>query len=82
MADQDIDFFDYVDESRRPPLLNKHLLLSEQHEQYEKQKSFDKRLSKILGTQDNMEVMLHRQTLEEQLLLTGKKLAGFRIISR
>ncbi|MBF4237956.1 DNA phosphorothioation-associated putative methyltransferase, partial [Vibrio anguillarum] len=49
MADQDIDFFDYVDESRRPPLLNKHLLLDKQSEQYEKQKSFDMRLSKLLG---------------------------------
>ncbi|WP_394210992.1 DNA phosphorothioation-associated putative methyltransferase [Enterovibrio calviensis] len=82
MADQEIDFFDYVGESRRPPLLNKHLLLDSQHEQYEKQKSFDKRLSKLLGTTYNSEVILHRQTFEEQLALANKQIAGFRIISR
>lgn len=27
MAEQDIDFFDYVNEKRRPPLLNKHLYM-------------------------------------------------------
>ncbi|MEZ8082735.1 DNA phosphorothioation-associated putative methyltransferase [Enterovibrio norvegicus] len=82
MADQEIDFFDYVGESRRPPLLNKHLLLDSQHEQYEKQKSFDKRLSKLLGTEYNSEVILHRQTFEEQLALANKQITGFRIISR
>lgn len=82
MAVQDIDFFDYVEVSRRPPLLNKHLLLGGLHEQYEKQKSFDKRLSKILGTNDNTEVIMHRLALEERLLLAGKKIVGFRITSR
>ncbi|MCF1458773.1 MAG: DNA phosphorothioation-associated putative methyltransferase [Shewanella sp.] len=81
MADQDIDFFDYVDMSRRPPLLNKHLLLDGQHKQYEKQKSFDKRLSKILSTDDKVEVIMHRQAFEEQLLLAGKKIVGFKITS-
>ncbi|MEH6453079.1 MAG: hypothetical protein V7782_08575 [Psychromonas sp.] len=26
MADQDIDFFDYINENKRPPLLNKGLI--------------------------------------------------------
>lgn len=82
MAEQEIDFFDYVVESRRPPLLNKHLLLDSQHDHYEKQKSFDKRLSKLLGTTDNSEVILHRHTFDEQLAFAGKQIAGFRIISR
>jgi DNA phosphorothioation-associated putative methyltransferase len=29
MAEQDIDYFDYVNESNRPPLVNKHELMSE-----------------------------------------------------
>lgn len=82
MAEQDIDFFDYVDESRRPPLLNKHLLLGEQHEQYGKQKSFDVRLSKLLGTTVTNEVILHRQLYEERLLQAGKTVSGFRLTSR
>ncbi|MHA2938001.1 DNA phosphorothioation-associated putative methyltransferase [Vibrio sp. RC27] len=81
MAEQDIDFFDYVDESRRPPLLNKHLLIDNKHEHYEKQKSFDRRLSKLLGATDNREVILHRQTFDELLGLAGKQISGFRITS-
>ncbi|MCH9420200.1 DNA phosphorothioation-associated putative methyltransferase [Klebsiella quasipneumoniae] len=80
MVDQNIDFFDYLDESRRPPLLNKHLLLNNKHEQYEKQKNFDERLSKLLGTTATGEVILNRQIFEERLALTGKRVAGFRLI--
>ncbi|MED7792819.1 DNA phosphorothioation-associated putative methyltransferase [Klebsiella aerogenes] len=80
MVNQNIDFFDYLDESRRPPLLNKHLLLSNKHEQYEKQKNFDERLSKLLGTTATGEVILNRQKFEERLALTGKHVAGFRLI--
>lgn len=80
MVDQNIDFFDYLDESRRPPLLNKHLLLNNKHEQYEKQKNFDERLSKLLGITATGEVILNRQIFEERLALTGKHVAGFRLI--
>lgn len=80
MVDQNIDFFDYLDESRRPPLLNKHLLLNNKHEQYEKQKNFDERLSKLLGTKATGEVILNRQIFEERLALTGKHVDGFRLI--
>ncbi|ENM3776679.1 DNA phosphorothioation-associated putative methyltransferase [Vibrio cholerae] len=79
MADQSIDFFDYVEESRRPPLLNKHLLLDSLDAKYEKQKSFDKRLSKLLGISFKSEFIIHRQIFEERLI--GKKIADFRIIS-
>ena len=82
MAVQDIDFFDYVDEQRRPPLLNKHLLLDKQSEQYEKQKRFDLRLSKLLGTTETDEVILHRQMYEECLLEAGKIVSGFRLNPR
>ncbi|EGR0468225.1 DNA phosphorothioation-associated putative methyltransferase [Vibrio cholerae] len=82
MADQDIDFFDYIDEARRPPLLNKHLFLDKQSEQYEKQKSFDVRLSKLLGTTATNEVILSRQMYEERLLQAGKTVSGFRLNSR
>jgi len=82
MADQDIDFFNYIDEARRPPLLNKHLLLEKHSEQYEKQKSFDVRLSKLLSTTATNEVILHRQVYEERLLKAGKVVTGFRLNSR
>ncbi|SEG19786.1 DNA phosphorothioation-associated putative methyltransferase [Vibrio hangzhouensis] len=82
MADQDIDFFDYVDEKGRPPLLNKHELLRPSDEIYDKQKSFDKRLSKLLGVESTGEVILHRQQYEELLLAAGKIVNGFRLNRR
>ncbi|MGO4998464.1 DNA phosphorothioation-associated putative methyltransferase [Oceanisphaera sp. W20_SRM_FM3] len=46
MADQDVDFFDYVNESKRPPLLYKSKLMSPEHKDYKKQISFERRLLK------------------------------------
>ncbi|WP_318523250.1 DNA phosphorothioation-associated putative methyltransferase [Photobacterium leiognathi] len=79
MAVQDIDFFDYIDEKRRPPLLNKHELLSHSDDCYERQKSFDKRLSKLLGVENTGEVIIHRQQYEELLSAAGKMVNGFRL---
>ncbi|EHH3645304.1 DNA phosphorothioation-associated putative methyltransferase [Vibrio parahaemolyticus] len=79
MADQDIDFFDYVNEERRPPLLNKHLLLSTKDQNYEKQKSFDRRLSKLLGVSSDEEVIIHRQQFKEQLSVAGKRVSSYRL---
>ncbi|WP_107851499.1 DNA phosphorothioation-associated putative methyltransferase [Oceanimonas marisflavi] len=81
MAEQDIDFFDYINEHRRPPLLNKHLFLASEHPQYKKQKSFDKRLSKLLGIDNQREVTVHRQNFDEQLNAAGKHIVGYRITS-
>ncbi|HAS6641321.1 DNA phosphorothioation-associated putative methyltransferase [Vibrio parahaemolyticus] len=79
MAEQDIDFFDYVDEERRPPLLNKHLLLTTADKNYEKQKSFDRRLSKLLGVSSDEEVIIHRQQFKEQLTVAGKRVSSYRL---
>jgi DNA phosphorothioation-associated putative methyltransferase len=81
MSDQDIDFFYYLDETRRPPLLNKHLLVDSKHELYEKQKSLDKRLSKLLGIVSTGEVNLNRQVFEERLAHAKKQVIGFKLIS-
>ncbi|USD59501.1 DNA phosphorothioation-associated putative methyltransferase [Vibrio sp. SCSIO 43140] len=82
MADQDIDFFDYIDEGRQPPLLNKHLLMSESEESYSKQLSFDKRLAKLCGIVFDREVIIHRATFDQILKDNNKKLSGYRILER
>lgn len=81
MADQDIDFFDHVDESKRPPLLNKHLLLDCSEDEYVKQLNFDKRLAALLGTSYDQEVMLYRTEFEARLADKGKVIRGFRLLS-
>lgn len=80
MADQDIDFFDYVEEKRRPPLLNKHLYMSKDAENYEKQLSLDKRLAKLMQYDYQKEIILHQFEFEEKLTQVNKKVRGYRLI--
>ncbi|WP_281222276.1 DNA phosphorothioation-associated putative methyltransferase [Photobacterium sanguinicancri] len=80
MADQDIDFFDYVDESRRPPLLNKHNLLKENDKNFKKQKNLDIELSKLFSYNSNKEIMIHRTDFDLTIEKNKKKLVDFRLI--
>ncbi|MBE8576448.1 DNA phosphorothioation-associated putative methyltransferase [Vibrio sp. OPT18] len=77
MAEQDIDFFDYVNEDRRPPLLNKHLYMPTEHENYKKQQSFDKRLAKLVDMDWDKEVILYRNEYDVLLQKNQKQVANF-----
>ncbi|MGR5551392.1 DNA phosphorothioation-associated putative methyltransferase [Vibrio alfacsensis] len=81
MAEQDIDFFDYVDENKRPPLLNKHLLLSGSDACFEKQKSFDKRLAKLLDIDWDKESIVHRSEFNVLMEKNRKRVSGFKLAS-
>ncbi|MDE1318076.1 DNA phosphorothioation-associated putative methyltransferase [Vibrio aestuarianus] len=77
MAEQDIDFFDYVDERNRPPLLNKHLYLSSKHSNYKKQLSFDKRLAKLLDLDTDREIQLANSEFQFYLTQKNKEISGY-----
>ncbi|EHK5086751.1 DNA phosphorothioation-associated putative methyltransferase [Vibrio alginolyticus] len=77
MAEQDIDFFDYVNEKRRPPLLNKHLYMPPEHENYKKQLSFDKRLATLLDFEPTEESHMVRAEFEVLLGKHSKEIKGF-----
>ncbi len=77
MAEQDIDFFDYVNEKRRPPLLNKHLYMPPEHENYKKQLSFDKRLATLLDFEPTEESHMVRAEFEVLLEKHSKEIKGF-----
>ncbi|MGR5117299.1 DNA phosphorothioation-associated putative methyltransferase [Vibrio astriarenae] len=79
MAEQEIDFFDYVNEEKRPPLLNRHLFMSNDHENYAKQYSLDTRLSKILETSNNEEVLLTRMEYDILLSKHKKCVSGYQL---
>lgn len=81
MAEQDIDFFDYVDEKRRPPLLSKHLYMPLEHESYKKQRSFDKRLSKLMEFEPTEETQMVRSEFEVLLGKHNKEIRGFTLSS-
>ncbi|MEZ8881647.1 DNA phosphorothioation-associated putative methyltransferase [Vibrio lentus] len=82
MAEQDIDFFDYVNEDRRPPLLNKHLYMPTEHENYKKQQSFDKRLAKLMEFEASEETQMMRAEFEVLLEKEHKEIKGFTLSSK
>lgn len=82
MADQDIDFFDYVVEDRRPPLLNKHLYITQEHENYEKQLRFDKRLAKLMDFEENEETQMSKVEFEVLLDKHHKQIKNFVLASK
>ncbi|UPR52767.1 DNA phosphorothioation-associated putative methyltransferase [Vibrio cyclitrophicus] len=82
MAEQDIDFFDYVNEERRPPLLNKHLYMPTEHENYKKQQSFDKRLAKLMEFEPTEETQMMRTEFEVLLDKEHKEIKGFTLSSK
>ncbi|QFT08977.1 DNA phosphorothioation-associated putative methyltransferase [Vibrio sp. THAF190c] len=82
MAEQDIDFFDYVNEERRPPLLNKHLYMPTEHENYKNQQSFDKRLAKLIEFESNEETQMMRAEFEVLLGKHNKEIKGFTLNSK
>lgn len=81
MAEQDIDFFDYVDESRRPPLLNKYLYIAKNTDYYQKQKNFNQRLALLINFNSNEEVKMYRNELDAILKKKKKKIHSFIIKS-
>ncbi|HCH2708206.1 TPA: DNA phosphorothioation-associated putative methyltransferase [Vibrio parahaemolyticus] len=81
MAEQDIDFFDYVDEKRRPPLLNKHLYMPADHNSYKKQLNFDKRLNKLLELDSDNDCLLNRHEFDFLLQQANRNISGYRLIN-
>ncbi|WP_295899513.1 DNA phosphorothioation-associated putative methyltransferase [uncultured Vibrio sp.] len=82
MADQDIDFFDYVNEDRRPPLLNKSLYISDKIEDFKKQQSLDKRLAKLLEYDSKKESLLTAMEYNVLLEKENKEVKGYKISRR
>lgn len=81
MAEQDIDFFDYLNENRRPPLLNKHLYMPQEHENYSKQLRFDKRLAALMEFEPTEETQMIRPEFDILLGKYNKEIKGFTIRS-
>ncbi len=79
MAEQYIDFFDYINVNRRPPLLNKGAYIDDTFISYKKQVSFDKRLAKLLTFNLNEDILIVRGQFEIQLLKLNKRICGQQI---
>ncbi|GAA4493794.1 DNA phosphorothioation-associated putative methyltransferase [Pseudaeromonas paramecii] len=79
MAEQEVDFFDYVDAPRRPPLLNKSYLLPTDHPDFAKQRALEQHLGKLFGLDLQQDLNLSRGEFEAVLSREGKMIKCFRI---
>jgi DNA phosphorothioation-associated putative methyltransferase len=81
MADQDIDYFDYINEANRPPLVNKHELMAESEDNYVDQKRLDKKLIFLGVVNDTGEQHISLAEFNNRLLINNKKVRNFRLYS-
>lgn len=77
MAEQDVDFFDYINEDRRPLLLNKIDYIDESFKDYKIQKAFNKRLSKELLKLESNESTMYWQQIKS-LLGNNIEISGYK----
>ncbi|PKI12739.1 DNA phosphorothioation-associated putative methyltransferase [Colwellia sp. 12G3] len=77
MAEQDVDFFDYVNESKRPILLNKIEYIDGSFEDYKKQKTFNKRLNKELTKLEVSQLNFTRLQLSN-ILMSSLEIRGYK----
>ncbi|MDO6639753.1 DNA phosphorothioation-associated putative methyltransferase [Shewanella sp. 5_MG-2023] len=74
----DVDFFDYVDAERRPPLLFKSKFQDDSFEDFKKQKAFDKRIEKELLLESTYH--FNKITdIHQALKLKSRQVKGYRI---
>lgn len=79
MADQEVDFFDYIIPEKRPLLLNKIDYIDDTFEDYQKQKAFNKRLNRELDESEHWNI-----TFNQLSTLLAKKdldIKGYRFLT-
>jgi DNA phosphorothioation-associated putative methyltransferase len=82
LAEQDIDYFDYVNESRRPPLINKHELMAEEDNKYSQQRSLDNKLINLGIVNSTGEQHMAIAEFNFRLASQNKELKGYRLYSK
>ncbi|MGR5261388.1 DNA phosphorothioation-associated putative methyltransferase [Vibrio astriarenae] len=82
MAEQEIDFFDYVDENRRPPLINKHKLISKAHKTFNKQRLFDNKVAALLDHDPDSDVIYYHGEWKALLESVNISIKGFQIVNQ
>ena len=79
LAEQDIDYFDYMNEEKRPPLLNKSELMLDKDEKYEDQHRLDTKLIKLGVVKSKGEQYMSIREFNGKLSSFNKEIKGYRI---
>jgi len=81
LAEQDIDYFDYVNENRRPPLLFKSQFMESEEANYKKQRGLDSRLEGLGLVHQNSENIVNRGEYFAFLTRNHLQIKGYRLYS-
>jgi DNA phosphorothioation-associated putative methyltransferase len=81
LAEQDIDYFDYMNEAKRPPLVNKHELMLDKDEKYDDQHRLDKKLIQLGVVKSKGEQHMSIAEFNGKLSTLNKEIKGYRIYS-
>ncbi|GLP96997.1 DNA phosphorothioation-associated putative methyltransferase [Paraferrimonas sedimenticola] len=78
LREQDVDFFDYVDDYSPQPLYQKSRFLDDSFDDYSKQRTFDKKLEKLDVLASNSEYGPDLDELQLRLKQQGMTIKGYR----
>ena len=79
LAEQDIDYFDYVNKTKRPPLVNKHELMLDKDEKYDDQHRLDTKLIQLGVVKSKGEQHMSIAEFNGKLSTLNKEIKGYRI---
>jgi DNA phosphorothioation-associated putative methyltransferase len=82
MADQDVDFFDYITEDKRPVLLNKIEYIDESFTDFKIQKAFSKRLNKEMLKLDLNVSTVYLQQISALLGSSNFEISGYKLYKK
>lgn len=81
MAEQEVDYFDYLNKAKRPPLLHKSHLIDDSFADFKKQKSFDKRAIGLKLFSEELDENITRIEYQQRLAKAQKVINGYRFFS-
>ncbi|MBT6326125.1 MAG: hypothetical protein HOJ35_09150, partial [Bdellovibrionales bacterium] len=79
MGQQEVDFFDYVEGFGKQPLYFKSKYITEDHQNYKKQKNFDEKL--VLYLPHSLDYGPNLDGLKELLIKNKLEIKGFRFFT-
>ncbi|MCW8107116.1 DNA phosphorothioation-associated putative methyltransferase [Alteromonas ponticola] len=81
LSEQDIDYFDYINEAKRPPLTNKNELMAETEENFEHQRRLDLKLLHHNVVPGTGEQHIARAEFIMKMSKLGKRIKGYRLFN-
>lgn len=82
LADQDIDYFDYINEAKRPPLVNKHELMFAYDDKYMEQSRLDKKLISLGIVNAKGEQHMTIAEFNSRMAIHNKEVKGYRLYGK